>query len=343
MDRRRATVEFLGGTAEDPAQMAEDVRAGLLGKPKDLSPWPKYLYDEKGSELFEEITTLPEYYQTRTELSILEEKAPEIVARTRCRELVELGSGSASKTRTLLDAMMAARESSGPGADGQVVRYVPLDVSESALRGSARRLLEEYPSSLEISGFVGDFDRSLESLLARSRGAEEAGRLVIFLGGTIGNFMPEQRREFLRRLRGGLGEGDHLLIGVDLVKDARVLEAAYDDKAGVTARFNKNLLNVLNRELGAEFDPELFAHRAHYDAGAARIEMWLDSKVEQKVPVAALGLEVPFEAGEGMRTEISHKFTLGSVAHAFDEASLRLLEFYTDEEDLFGLALGAAR
>ncbi|HZC19322.1 MAG TPA: L-histidine N(alpha)-methyltransferase, partial [Rubrobacteraceae bacterium] len=248
-----------------------------------------------------------------------------------------------SKTRTLLDAMMAARESSGPGADGQVVRYVPLDVSESALRGSARRLLEEYPSSLEISGFVGDFDRSLENLLARSRGAEEAGRLVIFLGGTIGNFMPEQRREFLRRLRGGLGEGDHLLIGVDLVKDARVLEAAYDDKAGVTARFNKNLLNVLNRELGGEFDPELFAHRAHYDAGAARIEMWLDSKVEQKVPVAALGLEVPFEAGEGMRTEISHKFTLGSVAHAFDEASLRLLELYTDEEDLFGLALGAAR
>src|ERR671938_1319904 len=180
---------------EGASQMAKNVRAGLLSTPKDLSPWPKYFYDERGSKLFEEITTLPEYYQTRTELSILEEKAPEIIARTRCRELVELGSGSASKTRTLLDAMMAARESSGPGADGQVVRYVPLDVSESALRGSARRLLEEYPSSLEISGFVGDFDRSLESLLARSRGAEEAGRLVIFLGGTIGNFMPEQRRE----------------------------------------------------------------------------------------------------------------------------------------------------
>src|ERR671933_1677207 len=176
MDRRRATVEFLG-EKEDPGQMAEDLRAGLLSKPKDLSPWPKYLYDEKGSELFEEITTLPEYYQSRTELSILEEKAPEIVARTRCRELVELGSGSASKTRTLLDAMMAGRESSGPEADGQVGRYGPLDVSESVLRGSARRLLEEYPSSLEISGFVGDFDRSLESLLARSRGAEEAGRL----------------------------------------------------------------------------------------------------------------------------------------------------------------------
>ncbi len=326
---------------EDPAQMAEDVRAGLLRNPKDLSPWPKYLYDKKGSELFEEITALPEYYQTRTELTILKEKAPEIVARTHCRELVELGSGSASKTRTLLDAMMATQASSVPGY-GQV-RYVPLDVSESALRGSTRSLLEEYSSSLEISGFVGDFDRSLESLLARSQGAENPGRLIIFLGGTIGNFKPERRKEFLRRLRGGLGERDHVLIGVDLVKDARILEAAYDDKAGITARFNKNLLNVLNRELGAEFDPELFAHRAHYDAGAAGIEMWLDSKVEQKVPVAALGLEVPFEAGEGMRTEISHKFTLGSVAHAFDEASLRLLELYTDEEDLFGLALGAAR
>jgi L-histidine N-alpha-methyltransferase len=341
MDRRRATVGFLG-EKEDPGQIAEDVRAGLLCKPKDLSPWPKYLYDQKGSELFEEITLLPEYYQTRTELSILEEKAPEIVARTRCRELVELGSGSASKTRTLLDAMMASRESSGLGADGQV-RYVPLDVSESALRGSARRLLEEYPSSLEISGFVGDFDRSLESLLARSRGTEESGRLVVFLGGTIGNLMPERRRDFLRRLGGGLGEGDHLLIGVDLVKDTRILEAAYDDKAGITARFNKNLLNVLNRELGGEFDPELFAHRANYDAGAMRIEMWLDSEVEQKVPVATLGLEVPFKAGEGMRTEISHKFTLESVGDAFDEAGLRLLELYTDEENLFGLAFGAAR
>ena len=342
MDRRRATVEFLG-EKEDPGQMAEDVRAGLLSKPKDLSPWPKYLYDEKGSELFEEITALPEYYQSRTELSILEEKAPEIVARTGCRELVELGSGSASKTRTLLDAMMSARESVRLGAGNGQVRYVPLDVSESALRDSARRLLEEYRSSLEISGFVGDFDRSLESLLALPRGAEKPARLVIFLGGTIGNFMPERRRGFLRRLRGGLGKGDHLLIGVDLVKDARILEAAYDDRAGITARFNKNLLNVLNRELGGEFDPELFAHRAHYDAGAARIEMWLDSKVEQKVPVAALGLEVPFEAGEGMRTEISHKFTLGSVADAFKEADIRLLELYTDEENLFGLALGAAR
>ncbi len=330
----RATVESLGGEGEDFEQIAEDVRDGLLSAPKDLSPWPKYFYDAEGSELFEEITALPEYYQTRTELSILEVKAPEIVARTRARELVELGSGSASKTRALLDAMTAYQECSGP------VRYVPLDVSESALRDSAERLLREYPT-LEISGFVGDFDHSLEYLLTYPRQGDDYGRLVIFLGGTIGNFAPKKRRSFLERLRAGLKKGDHLLVGVDLVKHARVLEAAYDDAAGVTARFNKNLLNVLNRKLGGEFDPELFAHRAFYNAGEQRVEMWLNSKVEQKVPVAALGLQIPFEAGEGMRTEISTKFTSESIAEAFDEAGLRLLDLYTDDEDLFGLALGA--
>lgn len=335
MDRgtARARVSFLGEAGEDFERMAEDVRTGLLGVPKDLSPWPKYLYDEKGSELFEEITALPEYYQTRTELAILEEKAPEIVTRTRCRELVELGSGSASKTRALLDAMTAVDGNSGAAS------YVPLDVSESALAASAERLLAEYPT-LEISGYVGDFDHSLELLLAHPRVANASGRLVIFLGGTIGNLRPEQRRSFLSRLRTGLAKGDCLLVGVDLVKDARVLEAAYDDAAGVTARFNKNLLNVLNRRLGGEFDPQLFVHRAVYDAEAARIEMWLDSKVAQKVPVAALGLEIPFEAGEGMRTEISHKFTRESASDMFRESGLELLDFYTDAEDLFGLALG---
>lgn len=329
----RVTVRSLDNTGEDLEQMARDVRTGLLAKPKDLSPWPKYFYDETGSELFEKITNLPEYYQTRTELSILEEMAPKIVARTGCRELVELGSGSASKTRALLDAMTAAAGDAGP------VRYVPLDVSESALASSAARLLEEYPT-LEISGYVGDFDRSLERLLARSRWADGAGRLVIFLGGTIGNFTPQRRRSFLSRLRTGLTEGDYLLIGVDLVKDTRVLEAAYDDAAGVTAKFNKNLLSVLNRKLGGKFDPELFAHRAVYDVEAARIEMWLDSKVAQKVSVAALGFEVPFEAGEGIRTEISAKFTRESASAMFRESGLEPLSFYTDDEDLFGLALG---
>src|ERR687895_159404 len=185
----RATVRSLGEMSEDVEQMVEDVRAGLLAVPKDLSPWPKYFYDVKGSELFEEITALPEYYQTRTELSILEEKAPEIVARTRCRELVELGSGSASKKRTLLDAMTAkqGRPVQNPA------RYVPFDVSESALKSSAERILAEYPA-LEIRGFVGDFDHSLERLLSRLRSANGPRRLVIFLGGTIGNFTPEKRR-----------------------------------------------------------------------------------------------------------------------------------------------------
>ena len=331
----RATVRSLGEVGEDVEQMVEDVRAGLLAVPKDLSPWPKYFYDEKGSELFEEITALPEYYQTRTELSILQEKAPEIVARTGCRELVELGSGSSSKTRVLLDAMVRRSGStSEPGPD----RYVPFDVSESALEGSAKRLTEEYPT-LEISGFVGDFDRSLESLLAYPK-AGAAGRIVVFLGGTIGNFTPERRWAFLERLRFGLDMGDYLLVGVDLIKDTSRLEAAYDDAAGITARFNKNLLNVLNRKLGGEFDPELFVHRATFKSEESRVEMWLDSTVEQEVPVSALDLEVPFEAGEGMRTEISTKFTRESIAGAFDEAGLRLLDLYTDDGDLFGLALG---
>ncbi|CAA9450728.1 MAG: L-histidine N(alpha)-methyltransferase [uncultured Rubrobacteraceae bacterium] len=326
----RATVRSLDEEVEDLGKMAEDVRAGLLSVPKDLSPWPKYFYDARGSEIFEEITEQPEYYQTRTELSILEEKAPEIVRRTRCRELVELGSGSASKTRALLDAMMEAGE--GP------VRYVPFDVSESAVTGSAERLLGEYPE-LEIRGYVGDFDRSLERLLERPD-PDGPGRLVIFLGGTLGNFTPERRREFLGRLKNGLGERDHLLIGVDLVKDPSVIEAAYDDSAGVTAAFNKNLLEVLNRKLGGEFDPDLFAHRATYNHEDSRLEMWLDSEITQNVPVAALDIEVSFEYGEGMRTEISTKFTCESVTGAFGESGLRMLDLYIDDQDLFGLALG---
>ena len=337
MNRRaaRTMLRTLDDASEDLGQMVRDVRTGLLSDPKDLSPWPKYFYDAQGSELFEEITALPEYYQTRTELSILEKKAPEIVARTRCWELVELGSGSASKTRTLLDAMTAEQE----GSVRDPARYVPFDVSESALKGSAERLLEEYPA-LEIHGFVGDFDHSLERLLSRPRSANELGRLVAFLGGTIGNFTPEKRWEFLSRIRSGLEEGDYLLVGVDLVKDVRVLETAYDDATGVTARFNKNLLSVLNCKLGGEFDPDLFDHRAIYNHEDSRIEMWLVSKIAQRVPVAALGLEVPFEVGEGVRTEISTKFTRESIAEAFGEAGLRLLGLYTDAENLFGLALG---
>lgn len=335
----RTRVERLGGFADGGAdgRMAADVRAGLLAEPKDLSPWPKYFYDARGSELFEEITALPEYYQTGAEAGILEAEARGIFERTGSRELVELGSGAASaKTRALLDAAFASVDG-GSGGEEPAVHYVPFDVSESALEGSARTLVEEYPG-LCVSGFVGDFENSLEPLLARP--PWPGGRLVAFLGGTIGNLTPEQRRDFLGRLGAGLRGGDHVLIGVDLVKDPDVFQAAYDDPAGVTAEFNKNLLLVLNRELGAGFDPALFEHRACYDAERARVEMWLDSKVEQEVPVEALDLAVRFGEGEGVRTEISAKFTRRSAGEMLAEADLELVELYTDPDDLFGLALG---
>ncbi len=331
IERRNSPVEI--SALDEPGvaleEIARDVRAGLSSTPKDLSPWPKYFYDAEGSRLFEEITEQPEYYQTGAEFSILRERSREIVSRTGCRTLVELGSGSSSKTRTLLDALVEVR---GPA------RYAPLDVSESALRESGERLATEYPG-LEIRGYVGDFDKSLRSLLEHTAGA--GGRLVIFLGGTIGNFSPEKRREFLRTLRSGLDTGEHLLIGVDLVKDRATLEAAYDDAAGVTARFNKNLLNVLSHRLEADFDPGLFGHRATYGENHQRIEMWLDSLGEQVVSLPALERSVRFEKGEGMRTEISAKFTPESAARILDAADMELLDLYTDERDLFGLALAA--
>ncbi len=313
-------------------QMARDIRMGLTAEPKDLSPWPKYFYDGEGSRLFGEITRLPEYYQTRTELSILKEKAREIVSEARCRELVELGSGDATKTHTLLGAMFEVVSPDGS------LRYAPLDVSEDALRESARRLLEEYPG-LEIRGYVGDYANSLHRLHKET--GKDGGRLVIFLGGTIGNLFPERRRSFLREIRAGLRAEDRLLVGVDLVKDRRTLEGAYNDAAGVTARFNKNLLKVLNERLGGTFDPSLFEHRAVYRAEEARIEMWLRSKADQEVYLAAADLRVRFEAGECMRTEISAKFSPESVSRMFAEADLRLLDLYTDERKLFGLAFGA--
>ncbi len=326
----QGTVEVvvLDEAGEDAGKMARDVRAGLAASPKDLSPWPKYFYDAEGSRLFEWITAQPEYYQTGAELSILEGRSDEIVARTRCRELVELGSGSASKTRALIDAMFAA--------DGLPPRYVPLDVSESALRESGGRLISEYPA-LEIRGFIGDFDLSLGRLLARP---SDRRRLVAFLGGTIGNFTPHKRRGFLKTLRDGLREGDHALIGLDLVKDRRTLESAYNDAAGVTARFNRNMIRVINHRLGAGLDPDLFSHRAVYDAGRERIEMWLHSEAEQTVNTP--NLEARFARGEGVRTEISTKFTPDSAARTFEEAGLKLLDLYTDGRGLFALALGEA-
>ncbi len=340
MDHERGTVkiETLEEPGDDGSRMAEDVREGLLSAPKDLSAWPKYFYGAEGSRLFEEITEQPEYYQTRTELSILQEKADDIVSRTRCRELVELGSGSASKTRTLLDAMLVSSR-----ANSHQVRYVPLDVSESAVRESSEKLLAEYPG-LEVRGYVGDFDHSLGRLLGKSDPGDRGdGRLVIFLGGTIGNFTPEKRRSFLTEVSDELHPGDHFLLGMDLVKDTSTLEAAYNDAAGVTADFDKNMLAVLNERLGADFDPGFFTHRAIYDAENQRIEMWLYSKREQKVHIQAADFSAHFGEGEGMRTEISTKFTPESAAATLEEAGLEMLDLYTDPRDYFGLALGKAR
>jgi L-histidine N-alpha-methyltransferase len=328
----RVSISTLDEPEVELDPMSRDVRTGLCTDPKDLSPWPKYFYDAEGSRIFEEITDLPEYYQTRTESSILKRIAPELFDRTGCRELVELGSGAASdKTRALIKALL---ETDLPS------RYVPFDVSESAVRESGDILLREYPS-LRIQGYVGDFDKSLGALLGGSN--ERGGRLVIFLGGTIGNFTPDKRREFLSNISAGLIPGDHILIGMDLVKDPKVLEAAYDDASGTTARFNKNMLKVLNARLDADFDPDQFAHRATYNAEEQRIEMWLDAIQKQEVRFPVFDETVRFESGEGMRTEISTKFTADSAANIFEESDLHLLDLYTDDDNLFGLALGTKK
>lgn len=313
---------------EDKDEVDKEIYSVLLGSPKDISTWPKYLYDQRGSELFEEITKQPEYYQTRTELSILRNLPGKVGLGEDFKELVELGSGSASKTRALLDPIVSNNENA---------KYVPLDVSESALRESADKLLEEYPS-LRVSGYVGDFDGTVEEFL-KNLPESEGPRLVIFLGGTMGNFSSEKRMDFLEGIRRGMSSEDRLLLGLDLVKDHSILEAAYDDAAGVTAAFNKNVLNVLNRELLADFDPDLFSHRAVFNEDENRIEMWLDSVKDQRISVAGMGEDIEFSSGEGMRTEVSHKFTRDSAREMFKGSGLCLIDLYTDEEELFGLAL----
>ncbi len=308
------------------AGMADDVRRGLLAQPKALLP--KYFYDAAGSELFDAITELPEYYQTRTELAILRNAMPGIVDRHQPGELVELGSGSSRKTVAILDAMDEA---------DALVRYVPFDVSEAALVSAAERIASCYPD-IEVHAIAGDFDRHIGQVPPSVAGTN---RLVAFLGGTLGNLFPSERRAFLRTMRSLLTPADRLLVGVDLVKDPSLLEVAYNDSGGVTAAFNLNVLRVINRDLGADFDVERFTHVAFYDADNAWIEMRLRSQIAQTVHVRALGLTVEFAASEEMRTEISCKFTQESFAVACSSAGLRLEEFHTDAERLFAVALVA--
>jgi L-histidine N-alpha-methyltransferase len=302
--------------------LAEDVLDGLTRPFKELPP--KHFYDARGSDLFERICELPEYYPTRTERAILARTAAEIVELTGACELVELGAGYATKTRVLLDAMREA---------GTLVRYIPVDVSETTVEACARELLREYPG-LEVHGIVGDFERHLVHL-PPPRGP----RLVVFLGGTIGNLLPGARRRFLRSLTRVLGPDGHLLLGTDLVKDPRILEAAYDDSAGVTAEFNRNVLRVVNRELDADFELTAFDHVAFFDREHEWIEMRLRARSRQTVRIGALELTVHFAAREEVRTEISAKFTPERLDRDLRAGGLARVAFYTDPSRLFAVTV----
>ncbi|GAA2259606.1 histidine N-alpha-methyltransferase [Streptomyces ruber] len=303
------------------AALRADVLEGLTGTPKTLPP--KWFYDAHGSELFERITELPEYYPTRAEREILLARAPEIAAVAGARTLVELGSGSSDKTRHLLDAMPGLRA------------YVPVDVSESALRQAGEALVAERPGLL-VHALIADFTHEL--VLPGLPGP----RLVAFLGGTIGNLLPDGRAAFLASVRALLSPGDALLLGTDLVKDPAVLVAAYDDAAGVTARFDKNVLSVLNRELGADFDPDAFDHVARWDSEREWIEMRLRARAAQTVKIPALDLAVDFAAGEELRTEVSAKFRENGVRAELAAAGLELRRWWTDREKRFALSLSVA-
>jgi L-histidine N-alpha-methyltransferase len=304
--------------------IAADVRMGLSAPFKELPP--KYFYDERGSQLFERITELPEYYPTRAERAILDARAEEIIETSGTSILIELGSGSAAKTRCLFEAMSAA---------GVLEAYVPVDISEQITRETATRLKGEY-DGLRVHGVVCDYETHLERL------PREPGGLIAFLGGTIGNFHPNTRRSFLARIASLMYPEDRFLLGTDLVKDRERLEAAYNDSAGLTSEFNKNVLRVLNRELDADFDPAAFAHRAFWDEVNWWIDVRLRSLTDQTVTIPAIDMEVEFAAGEEMRTEISAKFTREQLEAIYREAGLEIVEWWTDPENLFALSLARA-
>jgi L-histidine Nalpha-methyltransferase len=303
------------------AGLAEDVREGLSSPFKELPP--KYFYDERGSELFERITELDEYYPTRAERTILEARAEEIVTAAAPTTLIELGSGAAAKTRRLLDAISAT---------GRLETYVPVDISEEITRRVAEELVGEY-DALRVHGVICDYETHLERI------PREEGALIAFLGGTIGNFRPGPRRSFLARIATLMYPGDRFLLGTDLVKDRRTLELAYNDPAGVTSEFNKNVLHVLNRELGANFEPELFEHVAFWDADNCWIDIRLRSLAEQFIDLKELDMRSHFARSEEMRTEISTKFTRERLEASYADAGLEIVEWWTDPDDLYALSL----
>jgi L-histidine N-alpha-methyltransferase len=317
--------DLLPSTFSDSALQA-DVRTGLSASPKWLPP--KWLYDKTGSALFEDITRLPAYYPSRSERTILAAHAGEILERAGATHLVELGSGSSEKTRLLLDQLPAREHGGG--------RYTALDVSESALRQAAEALVSNYPG-LQVEAVRADFEQHLTAVLHESRTGP--GRLIAMLGGTIGNLPPDQRRGFLAAVRAGLGPADRFLLGADLVKSPQVLVPAYDDAAGVTAAFNLNVLEVLNQRLGADFDRDAFEHHALWVEEPAWIEMRLRARRAVRVGFPDLDLEVTFEAGEELRTEISAKFTPQRLRQEFAEAGFAPDGWWSDPEGLFSLSL----
>jgi L-histidine N-alpha-methyltransferase len=307
------------------AALRADVLAGLSATPKSLPP--KYFYDERGSALFDEITRLPEYYLTRAETSILRERAAEIAALAECESLVELGSGTSAKTGLLLRAMLDA---------GTLREFVPLDVDPAVLAEATDALAARYPGLL-LSPFVGDFEHDLGAIPRSGR------RMIAFLGSTIGNLGPSDRAQLLAEISAALRPGDTFLLGTDLVKDTGRLLRAYNDAAGVTANFNRNVLRVINRELSADFDVDEFEHVAIWDAKDQWIEMRLRSARAQTVRVADLDLTVSFAAGEEMRTEISAKFRPEQVRSELKQARLDPVRFWTDDNGDFGLTLARRR
>lgn len=307
--------------SQDRRPVLAEIRVGLTAEPRWLPS--KYFYDDLGSELFVEITRLPEYYQTRAERALLLRVADDIIAHTDARELVEIGSGAATKTRVLLDAMERAN---------QLRLYVPMDVSEGIVRSTARDLIQRYPG-LRVHGVVGDFMTHLGGIPDAER------RLVIFLGGTIGNLAPDVARDFLRDLGSQMEPGEHLLLGVDRIKDRGRLEAAYNDSAGVTARFNRNILRVVNRIADADFDPDHYRHKAIWNEATHRIEMWLIAEADQRVRVEALDLDLDVHRGEEILTEISTKYDRDLAASLLTDSGFTLERWYSDPDDLFALCL----
>ena len=313
-------VRTLTAATELVSTLIEDVQCGLSDEPRWLPP--KYFYDDRGSELFDQITRLPEYYPTRAERELLARHADDIVLAADARVLLELGSGSSEKSTILLDALDRA---------GHLTAYVPVDVSASALGGALVDLARARPT-LPVHPVVADFEHHLSDLPAPGR------RMVAFLGSTIGNFTPADRGEFFARLADALQPGETFLLGVDLVKDPQRLVAAYDDAAGVTAEFNRNVLRVLNRELDGDFVPEDFEHVAIWDADQEWIEMRLRARRAMTVSLPGAGLSLTLDAGEEIRTEISAKFRRLTVESELVAAGFRLLGWWTDGDYALALA-----